>query len=299
MDASPERDWAKVLEEVHAKTFSAYLSLRQRAVNDDSQPLRDVVTTLRLLVGATQSLALLVEELRMRELDFLFDGPKPGRNLLDTLDETLSDLEQATQGGNIDEKILVNLRAIFSGLRTAAATDRHLDFELCLSTIGSSSVVEQRPQPALSTLNDPHHHDSSYNDALACVEQICGPDVQLAKPGEYYVYKAKLAERDVERPSYGTYALRLPKLVEKHWGSIRRDGVITPGTAQYAFQSDFKHLFSPKLKSGNFENWVLEYARQQWPERFDPTSPNFSTKPLSLREINIEKLANPIPPDLS
>ncbi|KAF4420878.1 Ankyrin-3 [Colletotrichum fructicola] len=297
MDASPERDWAKVLEEVHAKTFSAYLSLRQRAVNDDSQPLRDVVTTLRLLVGATQSLALLVEELRMRELDFLFDGPKPGRNLLDTLDGTLSDLDQATQGENINEKILVNLRANFSGLRTAAATDHHLDFELCLSTIGSPSVVEQRPQPALSTLNDPHHHDNSYNDALACVEQICGPDVQLAKPGEYYVYKAKLAERDVERPSYGTYALRLPKLVEKHWGSIRRDESITPETAQYAFQSDFKHLFSPKLKSGNFENWVLEYARQQWPERFDPTSPNFSTKPLvrlmsqvsdpSLRPIHV------------
>ncbi|KAF0316961.1 ankyrin unc44 [Colletotrichum asianum] len=297
MDASPERDWAKVLEEVHAKTFSAYLSLRQRTVNDDSQPLRDVVTTLRLLVGATQSLALLIEELRMRELDFLFDGPKPGRNLLDTLDGTLSDFNQATQGGNIDEKILVKLRAVLSGLGTAAATDHHLDFELCLSTIGSSSVAEQRPQIALSTLNDPHHHDSSYNDALACVEQICGPDVQLAKPGEYYVYKAKLAERDVERPSYGTYALRLPELAEKHWGSIRRDGITTPETAQYAFQSDFKHLFSPNLKSGNFENWVLEYARQQWPERFDPTSPNFSTKPLvrlmsqvsdpSLRPIHV------------
>ncbi|KAF4817516.1 Ankyrin-2 [Colletotrichum siamense] len=297
MDASPERDWAKVLEEVHAKTFSAYFSLRQRAVNDDSQPLRDVVTTLRLLVGATQSLALLIEELCMRELDFLFDGPKPGRNLLDNLDGTLIDLNLASQGENIDEKILVKLRAVLSGLRTAAATDHHLDFELCLSTIGSSSVAEQRPQIALPTLNDPHHHDSSYNDALACVEQICGPDVQLAKPGEYYVYKAKLAERDVERPSYGTYALKLPDVAEKHWGSIRRDGITTPETAQHAFQSDFKHLFSPKLKSGNFENWVLEYARQQWPERFDPTSPNFSTKPLvrlmsqvsdpSLRPIHV------------
>ncbi|KAJ0275067.1 hypothetical protein Brms1b_011317 [Colletotrichum noveboracense] len=280
MDASPERDWAQALEEVHAKTFSAYLSLRQHAVNDDSQPLRDVVTTLRLLVGATQSLALLIEELRMRELDFLFDGPKTGRNLLDTLDGTLTDLNLASPRENIDAKILVKLRAVLSGLRTAAATDHHLDFELCLSTIGSSSVAEQRPQLALSTLKDPHHHDSSYNDALACVEQICGPDVQLAKPGEYYVYKAKLAERDVERPSYGTYALRLPELAEKHWGSIRRDGITTPETAQYAFQTDFKHLFSPKLKSGNFENWVLGYARQQWPERFDPTSPNFSTKPL-------------------
>ncbi|EQB49511.1 hypothetical protein CGLO_11155 [Colletotrichum gloeosporioides Cg-14] len=297
MDASPGRDWAKALEEVHAKTFSAYLSLRQRAVNDDSQPLRDVVTTLRLLVGATQSLALLIEELRMRELGFLFDGPKPGRNLLDTLNGTLSDLNLATQGETIDEKILVKLRAVLSGLRTAAATDHHLDFELCLSTIGSSSVAEQRPQPALSTLNDTHHHDDSYNDALACVEQICGPDVQLAKPCDYYVYKAKLAERDVERPSYGTYALRLPELVEKHWGSIRRDKSVAPETAQYAFQSDFKHLFSPKLKSGNFENWVLEYARQQWPERFDPTSPSFSTKPLlrlmsqvsdpSLRPIHV------------
>ncbi|KAK2732601.1 ankyrin unc44 [Colletotrichum kahawae] len=217
----------------------------------------------------------------MRELDFLFDGPKPGRNLLDTLDGTLSDLTRATPGGNIDEKILVKLRAILSSLGTAAATDHHLDFELCLSTIGSSSVAEQPPQPALSTLDGPHQYDDFYNEALACVEQICGPDVQLAKPGDYFVYKAKLAERDVERPSYGTYALRLPELVEKHWGSIRRDD----------------HLFSPKQKSGNFENWVLEYARQQWPERFDPMSPNFSTKPLvrlmshvsdpSLRPIHV------------
>ncbi|KAF6822543.1 ankyrin unc44 [Colletotrichum plurivorum] len=262
---------SEALAEARAQTEAVYRSNLQSATGKPGQ-LRSVTTTLRLLCGTLHSLCLLVDELQLEDGEASFQNPSlpPDRSLLGTLAATLDELRQHGYNLVMDNRIPHVLRQLLNKFRTAEA---NTSLPGLMASLSSAGIPELPPklssdEGSSSIRNDLDVGGLTNNDSLsaarACLDELLG-EVAASRPAEYYAYRHHVRERDVTHPSYAPSALRLPYFAEKYWAELR---------------PDLQRLFDPK-KTANFEHWVLEYARQQWPDRFDVASGAISTTPLT------------------
>ncbi|KAF6835621.1 ankyrin unc44 [Colletotrichum musicola] len=267
---------SEALAEARAQTEAVYAVYRtnpQNAIGKTGH-VQSVTTTIRLICGALHSLCLLVDELQSEDGEPSFQNPSlpPDRSLLGTLAATLDELRQHGYGYNsvMDDRIPHILRQLLNKFRTA---EENNSFPGLMASLSSAGIPELPPKPSSdggssSIRNGLDGGGLTKNDSLraarACLDELLG-EVAASRPAEYYAYRHHVRERDITHPSYAPSALRLPYFAEKYWAELR---------------PDLQRLFDPK-KTANFEHWVLEYARQQWPDRFDVVSGAISTTPLT------------------
>ncbi|KAF9872370.1 hypothetical protein CkaCkLH20_10197 [Colletotrichum karsti] len=263
MDASLDRGWREALVKAQAKTSQTYQKIASKCYRADAgtglEQLRDILSTLRLLLGTINSLSLLVMELRIQGSDSHLRGPQPDHNVLDTMSDLLEYLNRPNLEYPIDNRIPRKLHAISDTLRTAAASHDCFGMETCLITYDPPmSLFEYCPKstPDDSKEGGRETEESSHEDAMACLAEVMRVPKELEAPKDLLSYQSHVAWRDLAYPRYSISAWRLPELVKKHWDS--------------AIKAHVENLFSPD-KPAPFEYWLLEYATRQWPERFDTT----------------------------
>ncbi|KAL0930309.1 ankyrin unc44 [Colletotrichum truncatum] len=285
MDASPKRDWSQALAEVQERTAASYHSVLRYHANDRNH-VGTVKLTLRLLCGTLHSLSLLVEEFTAHGKGWMhFQKINPDFNLLDELSTTLENLNQQMGHESLDQNVLKHLQRLLGVFTTAAATDNYFALVIALSNSTSRIPPSNHFVPKESDRANGQNGSTeesaqySFDAAETCVSNLLDP-IHNRKPDSCFSFRNYAAQRDAMHPSYGESALRLPNIAEKHWESALQPFEVPDSHEIKIIQADLKRLFHPK-KTANFEQWILEYARKQWPERFDTTSRALSMQPLS------------------
>ncbi|KAK1980361.1 ankyrin repeat-containing domain protein [Colletotrichum cereale] len=255
-----QRLW-RSLAEVQAKTESTYRHIRQPAGHGE------IREALRLISGTLYSLSLLFEdfadadkEAQLACLDY---------TLIDELSTTLNDLNLAWPSASEPLKsasepfslpeITSRIRKIQIQLAPAVQASSWPALLVCLSTTGPRKLSQKQDLDTTGK-SGPEALDMAPDE---CLNVLLSSESGL-QLDSCHSHLMNVAERDVTHPEYALCARLLTKVAVSHYDSVEKE---------------LQLLFHPK-KSANLLQWLLEYARQEWPNQFDPKSGAMSMSPL-------------------
>ncbi|OLN97594.1 Ankyrin-3-like protein 2 [Colletotrichum chlorophyti] len=267
----PRRHLAQVVADAQAKTRSTYGSVRRSR----NERLSSLASPLRLLSGFLHSISLFLEDAATERASFALD-----RSLLDTLTETLDDvsviltldLSEQENGGASLENVSSRIYQLKLRFNIAAQCDS----EAALLVALSESAPRDRPldpEPGAAPSSSANHQHRSCTNAdfaaLECVRTLLSPEFDH-KLDESYLHPLYITQRNTEHPRYPESASHLPDHAHHKWETVEKDITV---------------LFQPH-KTSSFQQWLLEYARQQWPDQLDTASGALSASTL-LRSLSI------------
>ncbi|TDZ15688.1 Ankyrin repeat and death domain-containing protein 1B [Colletotrichum orbiculare MAFF 240422] len=257
---------------------------------EHSRQLQDVLSSLRLILGSLHSISLLVDEIGPRrpldtasETAMTDDGGDgnvtrpflPERNLFVLLGNVLDQLEGCIAPSYDRHEncgpISLQLQVILGELQCAAGTDSYPRLLLALAATYPPSAG---PSPVIGTLasssrtdDEPMPNEEEPSNIMASLLR----DEYNFRPGDVHAYKLFVARRDMMDPDYAR-AVGLLRSFEKRSEHLSYIGQL--------FSSPKTHLL---------EHFVVEYARQQWPDSFDAS--RAAKKAHLVRLLNV--VANP------
>ncbi|WYZ46115.1 hypothetical protein EsH8_IX_000340 [Colletotrichum jinshuiense] len=246
----------QALSEIQAKTQSIYRSIRQS----------DTRLTIRLLSGTLHSLSLLLDDFA----DEAALSASLNHSLFDALAGALDELslihsEESSCGQDGASElagVASEIRQIQGQLNTALQTNSWAALLVCLATTGPrkrsrKQRLDTTPGSIPGSLDAAADDSDSSGCAAAqeCLKVLLSPEFDH-KLDDCYSHRFFVAERDVAHPQYASCAKRVPEIARWHYSFV---------------DTDLELLFHPR-KSTNFQQWLMEYARQEWPEHFNLTS---------------------------
>ncbi|KAJ0164782.1 Ankyrin-2 [Colletotrichum tanaceti] len=256
------RGLRQALAEAQAKAQAAYLSMR------DSGSHTELRLALRLTSGTLHSLSLLFDDFADGEHDA--PSTRPDHSLIDTLGDTLDDLTQAWSRGfeasrrgaemPSPPEFASQIRRLHAQLSPAIHANSWAALLVFLSTTGPRKPWRKRKADAL---DGPTCEAPETSLPEKCLNLLLSPEFNR-KLDTCYSHRLYAAERDATQPEYVVCAKLLPEIAHSHHRSV---------------ENELRLLFHPR-KSANFLQWLLEYARQEWPCHFNPASGALSMSPL-------------------
>ncbi|GKT45196.1 ankyrin-3 [Colletotrichum spaethianum] len=245
------------LAEVQVKTESTYRSIRQPGNH------HEIRLALRLISGNLHSLSLLSEDFAGTDDDAT--SACPNYTLFEALSDTLDDLNSVRSGASgssepgsepIPRPELTSEFLQIQAQLTSAV--RASSWEALLVILARTKPQTHRLGPANGlTLETPETTPDE------CLSLLLSTKFGY-KLDDCYSHLINVAKRDVTHPEYAACAKLLPDVARSHHHSIEKK---------------LRLLFYPR-KSANFLQWLLEYARQEWPGHFNPKAGALSMSPL-------------------
>ncbi|TQN66313.1 Ankyrin-1 [Colletotrichum shisoi] len=256
------RGLRQALAEAQAKTQAAYLLM------NDFGSHSEVRLALRLLSGTLHSLSLLFDDFADEQYDAA--STRPDHTLIDSLGDTLDDLIQAWLRGFVapgrgtetpsPPEFTSQIRQFHAQLSPAIHANSWAALLVFLSTTtGPRKPSRKREADELNGTT----WEASETSPERCLNLLLSPEFDH-KLDSCYSHRVYAAERGATHPEYVVCAKLLPEIAHSYHRSVR---------------NQLRLLFHPR-KSANFLQWLLEYARQEWPCHFDPASGSLSMSPL-------------------
>ncbi|KAI3536696.1 hypothetical protein CSPX01_10593 [Colletotrichum filicis] len=255
----------QALTEARSKARSVYHLLRDRGVNDEAR------VAVRKLLGTLHSLWLLFEDFAEQDTS----PACPDHTLFDDLSDLLDDPSLAWSASSARPRSEAPSLSAFTSsiyriqcqLDSLVRCDSWAALLVRLSTDGyRKDVLSQHLDHTVELIPKPTEIDSDRCIAILLNAEF---DKQLT---ECFVHRQYVAERDVKCPEYGAAAKLLPDLARQRYTDYK-----TP-----------LHVLFHSRKSSHFLQWLLEYARQEWPEQFNLSSGALSMTPLNLLMSRLE-----------
>lgn len=255
----------QALAEARSKARSVYDLLRSRGVNDEAR------VAVRILLGTLHSLWLLFE-------DFAEQGTSPAcpdhtlfDDLSDLLDNPSLEWSASSSAPRSEPPSLSvftsNIYRIQCHLDSLVRCDSWAALLVRLSTDGHhKDVLGQQLDHTVDSAPKPIEIDSD-----TCIAILLNADFDK-QLDECFIHSQYVAERDIKCPEYGAAAKLLPNLARHRYTDYK-----TP-----------LHVLFHSRKSSHFLQWLLEYARQEWPEHFNLKSGALSMSPLNLLMSRLE-----------
>ncbi|KAK1594103.1 ankyrin repeat-containing domain protein [Colletotrichum navitas] len=263
---SDQRLWQS-LADVQAKTESTYRHIRQPGSHGE------IREALRLISGTLHSLSLLFEDLE--DADNEAQLACPGYTLIDELSTTLDDLNlawstasgpsKAASGPTSLPELTSQIRKLEFQLAPAVQAASWPALLVCLSATGP----RKPPQKQEHGVTNKPGLDALDIDPVECLSVLLNTKFGH-KLDSCHSHLMNVAKRDITHPEYASCARALPKVALSYYHLV---------------EEGLRMLFHPN-KSANFMHWLLEYARQEWPNKFNPKSGAVSMSPL-LRLMSI------------
>ncbi|WQF85889.1 Putative ankyrin repeat-containing domain superfamily [Colletotrichum destructivum] len=255
------RGLRQALTETQAKTQTAYLSMRDPGSHNELR------LALRLISGTLHSLLLLFDDFADGEHNTA--STRPDHTLIDSLGDMLDDLTQAWSSDFVapgrgteilsPPEFASQIRQFHAQLSPAIHANSWATLLVFLSTTGPRKPSRKRETDELNDLTC----EASETSPEKCLNLLLSPEFDR-KLDSCYSHRVYAAERDATHPEYVVCAKLLPKIAHSYHCSI---------------ENELRLLFHPR-KSANFLQWLLEYARQEWPGHFKPASGALSMSPL-------------------
>ncbi|KZL87412.1 ankyrin unc44 [Colletotrichum incanum] len=249
------------LTEVQAKTELTYRSIRYPGNH------HEIRSALRIISGTLHSLSLMFEDFADTDHDATSACPEYSlfealSNALDDLNLALSRACESSESGNETIptlEIISQIRQIQGQLDPAVHAKSWAALLVCLSTTGLRKSLRKQK------LDQTNGSSSETSDIAPdeCLTLLLNTDFDH-KLDNCYSHLIRVAERDVTHPEYAACAKLLPDIARSHHHSVAKE---------------LRLLFHPR-KSANFLQWLLEYARQEWPDHFNPKLGALSMSPL-------------------
>ncbi|KAK1657393.1 hypothetical protein BDP55DRAFT_439632 [Colletotrichum godetiae] len=255
----------QALAEARSKARLVYHLLRDRGVNDEAR------VAVRILLGTLHSLWLLFEDFSEASTS----PACPDRTLFDDLTDLFDNpsLEWSISSASPKEgppslsAFTSSIYQIQGQLGSLVRCDSWAALLVRLSTNGHRKDAQsQHLDHALDSAPKPTEIDSD-----KCIAILLSAEFDN-KPVDCFTHRQYVAERDMKRPEYGAAAKLLPDLARQRY-------------------TDYKtpiHVLFHSRKSSHFFQWLLEYARQVWPETFNLGSGALSMAPLHLLMSRLE-----------
>ncbi|OHE95143.1 hypothetical protein CORC01_09530 [Colletotrichum orchidophilum] len=249
----------QALAEARSKARSVYHLLRDRGVNDDAR------VAVRILLGTLHSLWLLFE-------DFAEQGTSPAcpdHTLFDDLADLFDDSSLEWSTGSTTPKggppplsgFVSSIYKIQLQLESLVRCNSWADLLVRLSTTGHRRDIYS--QDLGQTI------DSTPKgleiDGDTCMALLLSAEFDK-KLDDCHTHRQYVAEREIKHPEFAAAAKLLPDLARQRY-------------------TDYKtslHMLFHSRKSSHFLQWLMEYARQEWPQHFNFGSGALSMTPLHL-----------------